>query len=164
MLESYLPPWTRAEELGRILLENMSWMFQIVTFQQVAHNLIPAIYGPKCGRPSNLKHAGPHDLALLFGVLAVGALADLSLPPYNKVAQRYYVLSRVALAIDPILENTSLSTVKALHLISVYNGMSGKESNMPNTYTVLNIGGRLAQKVSLSCDCRDHDISSSTLG
>lgn len=127
------------------MLENMSWMFQIVTFQQFTQELIPSIYIAE--RTATITICGVHDLALFFGVLAVGALADLSMPPYNSEAQRYYALARVALALSPLSANASLSTVKAVHLISLYNGMSGKESNMSNTYTVLNLAGRLAQKV-----------------
>lgn len=125
-------------------------MFQIVTFQQFTQELIPAIYIAE--EVATLTICGPHDLALFFGVLSLGALVDLSLPPYNCEAQKYYVLARVALALDPVMARASLSTVKAFHLISLYNGMSGKESNMSNTYTVLNLGSRLAQKVrAMSC-------------
>ncbi len=144
IIESFLPPWERAESLCRILLQHLSWMFQIVSYQQVTQELMAPIYS----RTSRSHPYDPHDLALLLAVLAVGSLVDLSLPAYNEDAQRYYVLSRSSLALYPLMEGASLSTIKTLHLISIYNGMSGKESNLANTYTVLNLAGRLAQRVS----------------
>ena len=128
-------------------------MFQIVTFQQFTQELVPSIYIAE--RSATLTICGAHDLALFFGVLALGALVDLSQPPYNSEAQRYYALARVSLALDPLSANASLSTVKAVHLISLYNGMSGKESNMSNTYTVLNLAGRIAQKVCVMLELTD---------
>ncbi|GJE86308.1 Zn(II)2Cys6 transcription factor [Phanerochaete sordida] len=146
LIEAYRPPWARAVQLGRTMLDNLSWMFQIVTFQQFAE-LLPAVYALP-GAPA----AGPHDLALFFGVLTMGALADLALPPYNAQAQLYYVLCRCSLALESPMAKASLATVKTFHFISLYNGMSGKESNMSNTYTVLTFAGRLAQKIGLHID------------
>lgn len=143
--ESFLPRRDRAVSLCRLMLEHMSWMFQIVSFQQFTQELLPNIYVAE--HSATISLCGAHDLALFFCVLAIGALMDLSLPAYNSQAQRYYVLARVSLALQPMTRDASLSTVKALHLISIYNGMSGRESNMSNTYTVLNLAGRLAQKV-----------------
>jgi hypothetical protein len=150
LLETHIPPWDRAVELCRYFLEHLSWMFQIITFQQLTQELMPSIYASESSESSSTSAVcGPHDLAVFFSTLAIAALVDLSLPPYNTEAQRYYVLARVALTLDPMMEKASLSTVKAVHLISLYNGMSGKESNMSNTYTVLNLASCLAQKVSL---------------
>lgn len=124
-------------------------MFQIATYQQLTEDLLPSFYGQAVRSDTAGAEDGPHDLALLLIVFAVGALVDLSLPAYNVEAQRYHALSRAALALQPLMDKASLATVKALHLISIYNGMSGKESNLANTYTVLNLAGRIAQRVSL---------------
>ena len=126
----------------------MSWMFQIATYQQLTQDLMPAFYGRADTSDLTTGEDGPHDLALLLIVFAVGALVDLSLPAYNAEAQRYHILSRAALALQPLVEKASLNTVKTLHLISIFNGMSGKESNMANTYTVLNLASRIAQRAS----------------
>ncbi|GJE86313.1 fungal specific transcription factor domain-containing protein [Phanerochaete sordida] len=153
IIESYVPPWNRAVQLCRILLEHLSWMFQVVTFQQFTQDLMPTVYtADGADATPGPATCGPHDLALFFGVLAIGALVDLSLPPYNSQAQLYYVLCRCALALDSPMASASLATVKTMHFVSLYNGMSGKESNMSNTYTVLNFGGGLACKIGLHID------------
>ena len=111
---------------------------------------MPYVYFNKGGHgdsPDHSPYRGPHGLALFLAVLAIGSLMDQSLPPYNADARRYYVLSVVALGLDSILVRHSLSTVKALHLLSLYCGMSGTEANMANSYALLNVAGSIAQKV-----------------
>ena len=126
-------------------------MFHIVSLHNLTHEIMPYIYGNGRHAEANdtSHYHGPHALALFFITLAVGSLVDLSLPPYNADAQRYYALSLVALGLRSMVENVSLSTVKTLHLISLYCGMSGTETNMPNQYAILNLASRLAQKVCL---------------
>ncbi|KAI0088250.1 hypothetical protein BDY19DRAFT_891233 [Irpex rosettiformis] len=152
IVESYLPPWDRAESLGRIMLESMSWMFAVVSLRQFTQELMPYVYfnkGSNGDVPDRSPYRGPHGLALFLSVLAIGSLVDPSLPPYNAEARRYYVLAVVTLGLDPVLVRHSLSTVKALHLLSIYCGMSGTEANMANTYALVNMAGSVAQRVDI---------------
>ncbi|KAG6808486.1 hypothetical protein H0H92_003983 [Tricholoma furcatifolium] len=107
MIETFLPTIERAIELCETFMEHLSWMFQIVTRQQVIKELIPTIY--KRVRVSY----GPHDLSLMLIVLGIGTLVDLNLPPYSLEAQHYYRLSQAALALQPAL-GQSIVTVKSL--------------------------------------------------
>ncbi|CAL1709670.1 unnamed protein product [Somion occarium] len=149
-LDAALPPYARAMTLSRTLLENLSWMFQIVTLRYLTNELIPGIYGyPVTGRKSGY---GAHDLALLLIVMAVGALVDMTQAPYNAEALRYYVMARAAAGLESMMEKNSLNTVRFLHLLSIYNGLCGKESSLPNTYALLNIAGIMAQRIGLHID------------
>jgi hypothetical protein len=56
-------------------------MTQITTRRQLLGDVIPLVYKRKMGS------YGPHDLALLIVVLAVGCLLDLNLEAYNLEAQ-----------------------------------------------------------------------------
>lgn len=143
MIETFLPPIERAIELTDTFLEHLSWMFHIVSRQLVVGELIPTIY------KLNHNTYGPHDLALMLITLGIGALVDLNLPPYNLEAQHYYRLACAALGLQPVLAQQSIVTIKTLHLISIYNGMSGKESNLEQSYMMLSLAGRLALGVSL---------------
>lgn len=151
IIETYLPPMNRAEAICHCLLDSMSWMFHIISLHHIMQDILPYIYayGKQAPSRDTSPYRGPHALALFFIILAVGSLVDLSQPPYNTNSQRYYVLALVALALQPMSENVSLSTVKTLHLISLYCGMSGTETNMPNQYAILNLASRLAQKVGM---------------
>lgn len=55
-----------------------------------------------------------HQLALLFMVLAIGSLMDITRPAYNIDAERYHQLARAALFQSAIFEEPTISAVQAL--------------------------------------------------
>lgn len=152
---------SRATALCETLLGNMTWMFSIVSNQHIIGELIPAVYS-HLRIPSTPRTYGPHDLALLLIVIGIGALVDLSLPPYHPEAQHYYRLARAAIGLQSVLTHRSVVTVKCLHLMSIYNGMSGKESNLENSYSLLNFAGQIALAVCIFRSCL-HDVIYSLL-
>ncbi|KAH7928331.1 hypothetical protein BV22DRAFT_1005131 [Leucogyrophana mollusca] len=149
MIESYMPSILRATSLCETFLESLSWMFHIISRQYVIGELMPAVYN-RLGNPSKQRTYGPHDLALLLMLMAIGALVDPSLPAYNEEAQHYHRLARSALCLQPVFVKRSVTTIKVLHLMSVYNGMSGMESNLENSYSLLNFAGQVALQVNTS--------------
>lgn len=106
MIETFLPPVERAIVLCDTFLEHLSWMFHIVSRQQLVNELIPVIY-----RQRNVPY-GPHDLALMLVVLGIGSLVDLTQQPYCFEAQHYYRLARASLALQPVLAEQSVVTIK----------------------------------------------------
>jgi hypothetical protein len=146
MIESYLPEIQRAVSLCETFLKSLSWMFQVVSRQQIIDHLIPSIY--RSGTKSlERPRYGPHDLALLFSVLALGALVDPALPPYNAEARHYHRVARAALCLQSVFSERSVATIKALHLMSMYYGMSGIESNAGLCYSLLNLASQAALQV-----------------
>ncbi|KAG5639732.1 hypothetical protein H0H81_000012 [Sphagnurus paluster] len=145
-IEGFLPSIDRAIEVCETFMEHLTWMFQIVTRRQVIKELIPAIY-----KQVDASY-GPHELALLLIVLGIGTLVDLSQPPYSLEAQHYYKLSRAALALQPVLAEQSMITIKVLHLMSIYNGMSGKESNLEQSYALLDLASQVAMRIGFHLD------------
>ncbi|EDR10520.1 uncharacterized protein LACBIDRAFT_317008 [Laccaria bicolor S238N-H82] len=145
-IESFLPGMERAIALCDNFLEQLSWMFHIVSRQLCVNELIPTIY------KQNAKPYGPHDLALLLIVLGIGCLVDLKLRPFNLEAQHYYQLARATLALQSVLAERSVVTIKVLHLMSIYNGMSGKESNLEQSYVFLDLAGQVALQIGFHVD------------
>ncbi|KAF9078563.1 hypothetical protein BDP27DRAFT_1440995 [Rhodocollybia butyracea] len=142
-IESFLPPIERAISLCDVFLENLSWMFHIVSRQLLVTELIPAIYRGD---------SRPHDLALLFTVLAIGVLVDMDMEPYSLEAQHFYHLARAATVLQPILTEPSVVTIKVLHLMSIHNGLSGQESNLEQSYALLNLAGQVSTKIGFHID------------
>ncbi|KAA1470033.1 hypothetical protein DENSPDRAFT_928581 [Dentipellis sp. KUC8613] len=104
-------------------------------------------------------YAGPHALALLLYVLAVGRLVDLSLAHTDAEAQgeHWHQLARAALCVQPVLERPSMLTIQALHVGSIYNAMcgsevSGGESTMETTWSLVALAAHLAQTIGLHRD------------
>ncbi|KAG2136039.1 fungal-specific transcription factor domain-containing protein [Suillus clintonianus] len=151
MIESYLPSIQRAVSLCETFLKSLSWMFQIVSRQQIIDHLIPLIYRPGIKSLERPRY-GPHDLALLFSVLAIGALVDPALPPYNAEARHYQRMARAALCLQSVFSERSVVTLKVLHLMSVYYGMSGVESNLELCYSLLNLAGQAALQIGFHKD------------
>ncbi|KAJ7337354.1 hypothetical protein DFH08DRAFT_705678 [Mycena albidolilacea] len=140
-IESLLPPVERAIILCDTFLEHLSWMFHIVSRRQLIDELIPAIY-----KQTRISY-GPHELAVLLITLGIGALVDLNLHPYNLEAQHYYRLAQAALSLQSVMTESSIVTIKTLHLMSIYNGLSGKESNMEASYGLLDMATQVALRV-----------------
>lgn len=156
LIESHLPPWDRAKHLAESYLTNAAWLFQGVTREQLVDEMLPAIY--KRPRPDVSEedrpyqdYSGPHDLALVFLVFAVGALVDLSQEPYNAEGEHYHILGKASLCLQPVLEKPSLVAIQALNLLSVYTAMCGsdRESAMETTWSLMTLSAQLAQSVSL---------------
>jgi hypothetical protein len=153
MIESYLPPLPRAIFLSKTLLKSLSWMVNIVSRQQVLDILVPSVYKHTSGQTAEPRTYGPHDLALLFILLSIGAFLDPSLPAYNNEGKHYHRLARAALCLQPVFVKRSIATVKTLHLMSIYNGMCGIESNLENSYSLLNLAAQVALQVWLFPFC-----------
>ena len=117
--------------------------------------LLPIYYSngpPKATDDNN----SAHDLALLFLVFAVGALVDLTQDPANKEAEHYHQIARAAICLQPVLEKPSLVTIQAIHMLSIYNAMSGNElsaketeTNMETTWSMIVLAAHLSQTVCL---------------
>ncbi|KAH7922072.1 hypothetical protein BV22DRAFT_1037878 [Leucogyrophana mollusca] len=156
VIEGHLPTWERASYLAETYLKQAAWLFRGVARDQVMDELLPIYYSPDHLRPSE-EQKGAHDLALLFLVFAVGALVDLAQEPSNPEAEHYHQIARAAICLQPVLEKPSLVTIQALHLLSVYNAMSGnelsaKETSMETTWSLIILAAHLSQTIGLHRD------------
>ncbi|TDL27742.1 hypothetical protein BD410DRAFT_327726 [Rickenella mellea] len=170
LVAAFLPPCARAWELCKLYLDQAPWFFGAVMREQLVGDLFPAIYhvdrdangysDPQSAQnqaPRSPPHAafGPHDLALLFIVLAIGALTDMRLPPApaNTEAEHYYQLTRAALSLDSVLERApSVTTVQTLALMAIYQGMALKENSVESTWALMGLATKLAQTIGLHRD------------
>ncbi|KAF8802362.1 hypothetical protein BYT27DRAFT_7173121 [Phlegmacium glaucopus] len=146
VIESFLPSIDRAITLCDTCYEHLSWMFQIVSRDKLVNELIPIVY-----KQTSIAY-GPHDLAFLLVVFAIGSLVDLNLPPYNLEAQHYYRLSRATLALQPVLGAHSIVTIKVLHLMSAYNSMSEEGSDPEQSSVLLDLAGQVALRIGFHID------------
>ncbi|KAG6884242.1 hypothetical protein C0993_012834, partial [Termitomyces sp. T159_Od127] len=220
-IASYLPSRSTAEELVQTYLTQCSWLFHGVTTAQL-EEMVVALYdraerraqigeGERKGGEGEGDYSGPHDLALLFIIFAVGALVRPSDPNMgtelvdldtssnsscshkhsrsksspltdltsahlvsspasftsdslyvvstasnNALGEHFHQLSRAALALQPVLEKPSLVTIQTLHLLSIYNAMSGSdlrnETSMEMTWSLITLAGHLSMTIGLHRD------------
>ncbi|KAK0236242.1 fungal-specific transcription factor domain-containing protein [Armillaria nabsnona] len=147
MIRTHLPPWERAQSLGETYFEQVAWIFRGVTRQQLIDDMLPAIYRKQ---PSE-EFGGPHDLSLIFMIFAIGALVENEPSSESAHAEHYHQLSRAAISLQPVLEKPSIVTIQCLHLMSIYNAMSGSdttsEPSMEMTWSLITLAAHLSQTV-----------------
>ncbi|KAG6907208.1 hypothetical protein DXG01_009897 [Tephrocybe rancida] len=185
LVASHLPPRSIADGLVQTYLEQCSWLFHGVTEGQLGE-MIRAVYGRidgQGGEEADIEgegeYSGPHDLALLFTIFAIGALVRpseshnlSSSPPHNPspsttptslhtrtsnaLGEHYHQLARAAMALQPVLEKPSIETIQGLHLLSIYNAMSGRdlgsETSMEMTWSLITLAGHLSMTIGLHRD------------
>ncbi|KAG6848803.1 hypothetical protein H0H93_013878, partial [Arthromyces matolae] len=186
LIASHLPSYLTATILVQTYLQQCSWLFHGVTKEQL-EEMVEEIYSRADPRPAEepvnreSHYSGPHDLALLFIIFAVGALVQPprspsspeSQPPSspsttafsshitsalspNALGEHYYQISRTALALQPVLEKPSLVTIQTLHLMSIFNAMSGSnlqnETSMEVTWSLITLAAHLSMTIGLHRD------------
>ncbi|KAG6890157.1 hypothetical protein C0992_002962 [Termitomyces sp. T32_za158] len=168
-LESQLPSQERAYALGDSYIKHASNFFRPIKRDELFDTFLPGIYkaaAVRCfrsGSPSPLETGSgsgssrisknsPHALATLFFLLALGALLDLSLPPYNAEAEHYYELGLSALGLRVFFESPQLDTVQALGLMATYHCFAGKKFHRDSAWCVMSFAVKLAQGIGLHRD------------
>lgn len=155
LIESYLPNWDRSHQLCRCYFSHVSWLIKSVSPSQILDDMLPVIYSQKESRPGE-EYDTPHHLALLFVILALGALVEGTTDPqegFNNIqeAEHFHQIAKAALPLQPILEKPSIYAIQALHLMSVYNAMSGEDlasqNSMEMTWNLVTLASHLAQTV-----------------
>ncbi|KAL5504658.1 hypothetical protein ACEPAH_7321 [Sanghuangporus vaninii] len=159
-IKSYLPSWDDAVRLANVYLEHAAWLFHSVTRDQLLNDMLPAIYHhilpePSHGNPTD--YEGPHALACLFMVFAMGTLVDLRQEPYSAEADHYYQLAKAAVALQNIFEQPNIVTIQTLHLMSIYNGMREPaedygETSMEMSWSLIRVCMQLALTIGLHRD------------
>ena len=140
IIEAHMPPFTRASALCEAYLENFCWILRVAARPQIIEELLPSCYrgsGP-LGRPRLTMTEGEtqfgatciHELALLLMIFATGSLADLTLPPYNDEAERYYQMSLAALSLTRVIGAPTLPAVQAVALMGAYNAHCGRNDTL----------------------------------
>ena len=159
LIESHLPSWERAQEFSSIYLTQASWLFQGVTRTQLMEDMLPVIYRRqthtrdpihKPNSNSAAYYIGPHDLALAFIVFAVAALVQKE--PSEALGEHFHQIAKAAIGMQPVLEKPSIVTIQVLHLMSVYNAMSGNDlktdTSMEMTWSLVTLAAHLSQTAS----------------
>ncbi|KAI5980804.1 fungal-specific transcription factor domain-containing protein [Pisolithus albus] len=170
LVMKYLPTWDRALYLTEAYLEQASSLFQSVSRDDV-HKLLPAYY--RNGKPHITQVENPHRLSLLFLIFAIAALLDSNQEPGTEdgteEAERYHKIARAAICLRSVIEKPSLETIQALHLLSVYNSVSGNElaggeTSTETTWSLVTLAAHLAHTLGLHRDGLKWGLSAEDTG
>lgn len=154
MLFASLPPTPCAWSLFEAYMENATWVFQPVRRENLIEDILTPIYNAKKEReesaatPNTWADISPHKLAVLYIIFAIGAVVDLTLPPFNAEGEKYYHCARAALALRSIFDSPLIETVEAIILMGHYRTCVGEKYSRDSTWTMIGLGAKLAINVS----------------
>ncbi|EIN12123.1 hypothetical protein PUNSTDRAFT_96824 [Punctularia strigosozonata HHB-11173 SS5] len=155
LVRAHLPTYARAHALCLSYIDKADWLFGIVSRTQLISEMLPAIYAKSAPYPPD-DYSSPHDLALFYSALSVGALVECDNPNGPADAEHFQELSRAALNCQNVLEKPTLACIQTLHLQSVYLQMTGQDSTgeptMETAWSVQSLGSQLAYSIGLHRD------------
>jgi hypothetical protein len=134
-----LPPRARALALCELYLEQ--YHFHPVERDDLIGDILVSVYD------GNNMVLRPHQAAVLFMTLAIGALVDPSLPSYSTSAETYCMLGLQALGLRCIYASPDIETVMALSLVAAYHGDSSESRSLDTAWSKMSLALKLAQKV-----------------
>ncbi|KAJ7648523.1 fungal-specific transcription factor domain-containing protein [Mycena rosella] len=143
-----LPSKPRAWQLCEVYFENGCWSGTPIMREELVE-LISQIYGTLGSDFSTTLSYSAHQMAVLYGVFALGALVDLTLPPYNAEADYYFDLCRAAMCVRSIFDHPSVATVQALVLLSLFHSHGGARFSMDGAWSMISMASNVCQNMGL---------------
>ncbi|KAI0079109.1 hypothetical protein K474DRAFT_1659611 [Panus rudis PR-1116 ss-1] len=159
-LERNLPPHPRAWALCEAYLEHFTFWFRPIKRDELIDEILTPIYrsindpdkrsyfpsmpgdGERC----------PHRLAVLFFILAVGALVDLTLPACNVEAEKYFQFGKAALSLRSIFDSPEIETVQAVSIMAAYQSACSQRYTNDSAWAIISLSVKLAQGLGLHRD------------
>ncbi|MCO5555839.1 hypothetical protein L7F22_009384 [Adiantum nelumboides] len=119
-LSPMLPDITTASRLVNVYYASISFMHDFIPREEFDKEIWPIFYdnGLKSTQPPAKFHA--HKMALLFAILALGVLLDVSRPQRDPAGRALYSCAWNALVLTNFTESTSLDAMLALVHIALY--------------------------------------------
>ncbi len=153
-LEAHLPPQPRAWALCETFLEHLSWWCRPIKRDELINDVLVPIYNCIKDPHRTSYHRDdeddrcPHLLAVLFFVLALGSLVDLTLAPCSAEAELYYRLGRAALSLRSVFDSPELETVQAVTLMGLYHSLCTSRYSLESAWRIISLAAKIAQSVS----------------
>ncbi|KAJ6594886.1 hypothetical protein B0H19DRAFT_1366629 [Mycena capillaripes] len=142
-LLAHLPVKSRAWALLEVYFTNGCWSGTPIMRDECVE-LLTLVYDSTLGSTLPV-----HQLAVLYGVFALGALVDLLLPPYNAESEYYFDLCRATLSVISVFDNPSTATIQALVLVSVFYSHGGPKFSMEGAWSVISLASGLCKNMGL---------------
>ncbi|KIR39943.1 hypothetical protein I307_04958 [Cryptococcus deuterogattii 99/473] len=144
----HLPPRHEASVLAESYYRYFSWHYNVVP-RQTFQPIFDRAYRKEM--PVNRK-VGAQELALLYIILAMGALHNLELPPNDPIAEEYSTLSKICLAKGEFMIHCTTIGIMALHVMAHFHLETEKGRNGDSAWPLWGLAMRLIQGMGLHRD------------
>lgn len=156
MLFACLPARPRAWSLCETFVEQASWVFRPLQREEMIEDILTPIYEAKQERENPLQRAvkstttpvSPHRISVLYSILALGGLSDMTLPAFNEEGERYHHCARAALALRSIFDSPMVETVQAILFLAFYCGNFAPRYKRDSVWMLVSLASKVAQSVS----------------
>ncbi|KAF8314689.1 hypothetical protein DL93DRAFT_2058040, partial [Clavulina sp. PMI_390] len=153
-LRAFLPEPHHAWSLSEQYFEHAAWLYNPFTRLFYVENIFTPIMDPNyVPDPTDPKkpEPSPADYALLFMVLALGSVFNLTVAPYGPDCEKYHTLARAALGSEEPMPD-SLTGVQALLLMCFYNQVCGEKEGAARAWSVSGLAYKMAFAIGLHRD------------
>jgi hypothetical protein len=126
VLSHHLPEYAQARHLSESFFEHFSGMMPGISRTHLFVELLPSVYGHAHGSTSAAHEidqeapGSPRALALVFSLLALGALVDTSIPQRVVAAEHFGQLCVAALGAGSIFDSPTFVSACALFYRSIF--------------------------------------------
>ncbi|WVW85195.1 hypothetical protein I302_107233 [Kwoniella bestiolae CBS 10118] len=142
---------------GSIMIDSyyryFAWHYNVAPrerFQPIFNAAYQELHGASHGTGN--RRIKPQELALVFSVLAMGALHNLELRPNDPCAEVYCALAKACLAKGDFLVHTTLAGIQALHIMAHYFLETERGRNGDAAWPLWGIAMRLIQAMGIHRD------------
>ncbi|TFK74894.1 hypothetical protein BDN72DRAFT_787970 [Pluteus cervinus] len=147
----HLPNEQRASQLRTIYFGYAAWMYNPISPEDFNREVYSYFYDNI--QPSSEDSLQSHRLSLMFMVLAIGSLMDMSQPAYNIDAEKYHQLARAALFQDSLFNDPTVQAVQALFLMAFYLFLVDRHGTSSGVrWAIMGVAVKLAQSIGLHRD------------
>ncbi|KAJ6573398.1 hypothetical protein DFH09DRAFT_1457350 [Mycena vulgaris] len=140
-----LPSKLRASQLCEAYFENGCWSGTPIMRDELVELLAQVYSSFSAPDPA----CSVHQVAVLYGVFALGALVDLTLPRYNVESEYYFDLCRAALSVRSVFDDPTMATIQALVLVSVFYAHGGPKFSMESAWSLISVASHICQNMGL---------------
>ncbi|KAF8590790.1 hypothetical protein K439DRAFT_1627523 [Ramaria rubella] len=120
---SFLPSPENAWNIADMFFSHGDWLFDAISRAEFMDQIYSHVYNT-----SSPTSVSVDRLALLFMILALGTLLDLSKPYDIRSTEPYYQLGKAAFCLEPLIEAATIPTIQTLHLKIVYLYMTDRQT------------------------------------
>ncbi|KAJ6605836.1 hypothetical protein B0H10DRAFT_2076061 [Mycena sp. CBHHK59/15] len=146
-LFAHLPVEAQAWHLCETYYNNGCWTGMPVSQDEMVE-ILTRVYEPfRVGEQEGQPHhsMSTQKMAVLYFVFALGALVDLSLPPYSSEADHYFDLGCAAMSVKSLFNDPSVVTVQALSLLAMYFAHGGRRFTMDGAWSMISLASNIMQ-------------------
>ncbi|EJD46940.1 hypothetical protein AURDEDRAFT_184166 [Auricularia subglabra TFB-10046 SS5] len=144
-----LPPVNEARTLVDLYYRDATWLFMPISGEEFEETIFARVYS---GAVPCVGDITPHELALLFMIMAHACIIDLNRPPYNEDAANYYELARAALSLDPAIDHPTIHAVQSVLLMSMFLQMWEHVGCTTTSYNLIGLMAQMCQSLGLHRD------------